>query len=52
VIRLDENERVVDVSLVAEREEEGGGGASMPPQSMPPAEPESAPDDGESSPSE
>jgi DNA gyrase subunit A len=37
VIRLDENERVVDVSLVAEREDEGGGGGpSMPPQSMPP----------------
>ena len=35
VIRLDENERVVDVSLVADREEEAGG-ASMPPTSMPP----------------
>jgi DNA gyrase subunit A len=30
VIRLDENERVVDVSLVAERDDETGG-ASMPP---------------------
>jgi DNA gyrase subunit A len=53
VIRLDENERVVDVSLVAEREDEGGGGTSLPPQSLPPqSEPESSPDDGESSPPE
>jgi DNA gyrase subunit A len=37
VIRLDENERVVDVGLLAERDEEGQGG-SMPPASMPPSE--------------
>jgi len=34
VIRLDENERVVDVSLVAERDDETGG-TSMPPTSIP-----------------
>jgi DNA gyrase subunit A len=49
VIRLDENERVVDVSLVADREEEAGG-PSLPPtassESMPP---EALPlDDGQS----
>jgi DNA gyrase subunit A len=39
VIRLDENERVVDVGLIADREEDGGqNGGSMPPPSMPPDE--------------
>jgi DNA gyrase subunit A len=39
VIRLDENERVVDVGLIADREEEAGPNGSLPPppsESLPP----------------
>jgi DNA gyrase subunit A len=43
VIRLAENERVVDVGLIAERDEEGGSGNTTPPSSAPSDAP---PDDG------
>jgi DNA gyrase subunit A len=43
VIRLAENERVVDVGLIAEREEEGGSGTTTPPSSTPT---ETPPDEG------
>jgi DNA gyrase subunit A len=36
VIRLDENERVVDVGLIADREDEAGPNGSIPPPTMPP----------------
>jgi DNA gyrase subunit A len=46
VIRLEENERVVDVGLIAERDEEGAGNTN-PPSQMPPSMPptEAPPDD-------
>jgi len=36
VIRLEEDERVVDVGLVAEQEDEAGAANSLPPATMPP----------------
>ncbi len=41
VIRLDDNERVVDVGLIAERDEEGQGGSMPPPNNPPEGEPPS-----------